>query len=133
MNNLTEQAGLWWLAFATLVMAGGLYVLFRSVALVRGDQLAVLERRWVGRRMPEGRVVAMRHEVGVQAHILGPGLHFLTPFIYAVTKSLMLEVGEDEDVLVSGGEGGQGEGSSVGGAGIMAAVLGNLLATSRAT
>ena len=33
------------------------------------------------------------------------------------------------DVLVSGGEGRQGEGSSVGGAGIMAAVLGNLLAT----
>lgn len=100
MNNLTEQAGLWWLAFGTLVIAGGLYVLFRSVALVRGDQLAVLERRWVGRRMPEGRVVAMRHEVGVQAHILGPGLHFLTPFIYAVKKSPMLEVGEDEVALV---------------------------------
>lgn len=100
MNNLTEQAVVWWLAFGTLVIAGGLYVLFRSVALVRGDQLAVLERRWVGRRMPEGRVVAMRHEVGVQAHILGPGLHFLTPFIYAVRKSAMLEVGEDEVALV---------------------------------
>jgi len=100
MDNLTAEAGFWWWTFGTLVIAGGLYVLFRSVALVRGDQLAVLERRWLGRRMPEGRVVAMRHEVGVQAHILGPGLHFLTPFIYAVTKAPMLDVGEDEIALV---------------------------------
>jgi regulator of protease activity HflC (stomatin/prohibitin superfamily) len=101
MDNLAEQAVFWWLMIGLLVVAAaGLYVLFRSVALVRGDQLAVLERRWLGQRMPEGRVVALRHEVGVQAHILGPGLHFLTPFIYAVTKAKMLQVGEDEVALV---------------------------------
>src|SRR3954465_8439602 len=101
MDNLAEQAAFWWLTIGFLAVAGaGLSSLFRSVALVRGDQLAVLERRWLGQRMPEGRVVALRHEVGVQAHILGPGLHFLTPFIYAVTKAKMLQVGEDEVALV---------------------------------
>src|SRR4051812_23370193 len=100
MNNLAEQAGLCLLILGMLVVAVGGYALFRSVALVGGDELAVLERRWLGRRMPEGRVVALRDEVGVQAHILGPGLHFLTPFLYAVTKEKMLEVGEDEIALV---------------------------------
>jgi regulator of protease activity HflC (stomatin/prohibitin superfamily) len=88
---------LWLVVLLAPVLA---FVLSRSVTIVGGKQLAVLERRWVGRRMPEGRVVAMRDEVGVQAHILGPGLHWLTPFIYAVRKSPMLEIGEDEVGLV---------------------------------
>jgi len=88
---------LWLLLMLVPVLA---FVLSRSVTMVGGKELAVLERRWVGRRMPEGRVVAMRNEVGVQAHILGPGLHWLTPFIYAVRKSPMVEIGEDQVGLV---------------------------------
>src|SRR5687767_147306 len=82
------------LAVAALILA------YFSIAIVGGDQIAVLERRWLGADMPEGRVVAMKHEVGVQARILGPGLHFLIPFLYTVEKVPMIKIDEDEVGLV---------------------------------
>lgn len=88
-----------WLTLAALAVVL-LIVLYNTVAIVGGTQVAILERRWVGRQMPRGRVVAMQDEVGVQARILGPGLHFLTPFLYRVEKSPMINVGEDEVALV---------------------------------
>ena len=88
-----------------LVISLLLYVAYKSTAIVRGDQLAIVERRWIGRWMPEGRVVAMRNEVGVQAHILGPGLHFLIPLLYRIEKMPMLQIGEDEIGLVEAVDG----------------------------
>ncbi len=78
-----------------------LFVLaWNSVVIVGGTEIAILERRWLGGDMPDGRVVAMANEVGIQARILGPGLHFLIPFLYRVSKKPMVVVGEDEVGLV---------------------------------
>ncbi len=63
-----------------------LVVLSRSFTIAKGDQIVVLERRWFGKQMPDGRTVALRNEVGVQARVLGPGFHLLIPFIYKVSK-----------------------------------------------
>jgi len=88
----------WWshLLLAVLV----LYIVYRSITIVRGTQIAFLERRWLGKKMPEGRVVAMKNEVGMQARVLGPGMHFLVPFLYKVTKLPMTQIGENEVGLV---------------------------------
>jgi regulator of protease activity HflC (stomatin/prohibitin superfamily) len=87
--------------FGTILVALAVLIfLYNSVAIVGGDQIAVLERRWLGRGMPEGRVVAMRNEVGVQGRILGPGLHLLIPFLYTVEKVPMIKIGEDEVGIV---------------------------------
>lgn len=59
-----------------------LLLLFQSLAIARGDQFVTLERRWFGKPMADGRTVALRNEVGVQARTLGPGVHLLIPFIY---------------------------------------------------
>jgi uncharacterized membrane protein YqiK len=77
-----------------------LFVLINSIVIVNGVQIAVLERRWLGRSIPEGRVVAMSNEVGIQARSLGPGLHVLIPFLYRVTKSALMVIGENEVGLV---------------------------------
>ena len=63
-----------------------LIVFFNSFTVARGNQVVYLERRWFGKQMPDGRTVALRGEVGVQARLLGPGFHFFTPFIYKVYK-----------------------------------------------
>ena len=63
-----------------------LVVLARSFTIAKGDQIVVLERRWFGKQMPDGRTVALSNEVGVQARVLGPGFHLLIPFIYKVSK-----------------------------------------------
>lgn len=76
------------------------FILINSIVIVGGTELAVLERRWLGKSIPEGRVVALANEVGIQARTLGPGLHFLIPFLYKVTKAPLVVIGENEVGLV---------------------------------
>ncbi len=83
-----------------LVIFAVLIVIYYSVVIVGGTQIAVLERRWLGRKMAEGRVVAYAEEVGIQARILQPGLHFVLPFIYRVEKHPMISIGENEVGIV---------------------------------
>jgi uncharacterized membrane protein YqiK len=75
-----------------------LLLAFMVGALVNigGTEVGVLERRYIGRGLPEGRVIAMRGEVGVQARVLAPGLHVLIPFLFKVRKSPMVVIAEDE-------------------------------------
>ena len=75
-------------------------VVLNAIVIVGGTQIAVLERRWLGKKIPAGRVVAMANEVGIQARTFGPGLHFLIPFLYRVTKSSLTVIGEDEVGLI---------------------------------
>lgn len=78
---------------------------YASVISVGGKQIALLERRWFGHKMPQGRVVALGNEVGIQARTLGPGLHFLIPFIYKATKSEFTEIKENEIGMVESVDG----------------------------
>jgi regulator of protease activity HflC (stomatin/prohibitin superfamily) len=87
------------LLFAAVFLPTFILVL-SSLVLVGGQEIAVLERRWFGLPLPEGRVVAMAEEIGVQARILGPGMHWLFPFLYRVKKHPMLRIAEDEVGMV---------------------------------
>ncbi len=73
-----------------------LFLIYMSVVIVGGRELVVLERKYIGRGMPQGRVVAMEGEVGIQAMTLGPGLHILIPFLYHATKYPFTSIGELE-------------------------------------
>jgi uncharacterized membrane protein YqiK len=77
-------------AAALLILA------YYSVVIVSGNAIAVLERRWIGKKMPQGRVVAMGGEVGIQARTFGPGMHFLIPFLYAASKYDFMEISNGE-------------------------------------
>src|SRR5262245_42572469 len=98
MEQAHENAWrLWLLALVGITVC---YAVLRSIVIVRGNALGVLERRWIGRRLPGGRVVALGREVGIQAHVLPPGLHLVLPFIYTVTKRPLLRISENEVGLV---------------------------------
>jgi uncharacterized membrane protein YqiK len=77
-----------------------LFLLWKSILLVGGTEIAVMERKYFGASMPQGRVVAMSNEVGIQARTLGPGMHFLVPFLYVATKYPFSTVGENEVGLI---------------------------------
>lgn len=81
-NALQTFVAVWPYVLLAIV---ALLVLKSSIVLVRGDKIVVLERKWIGREMPDGRTVALSGEVGILARILGPGFHFLIPFIYKKT------------------------------------------------
>ncbi len=48
-----------------------LIIFFKSFVLVGGKEIAIVERKYIGKGMPQGRVIAIRNEVGIQAHTFG--------------------------------------------------------------
>ena len=90
---LQELASNWLLVALGVVT---LILVLRSVVIVGGTEMAVVERKYLGRKMPQGRVVAMSEEVGVQARTLGPGMHFLVPFLYRAKRYPFTVVAESE-------------------------------------
>ncbi len=65
---------------------------------VGAREIAIKERRYVGAKMPPGRVVATAGEVGIQADVLKPGLHLIRyPFERIVGRKVpLIEIGADE-------------------------------------
>lgn len=72
-----------------------LIVLLKSFAIARGNEIIVLERKWFGKQMPDGRTIALKNEVGIQARVLGPGFHLLVPFIYKTMKRPFITIREN--------------------------------------
>ena len=86
------------LAVVVLIVLGIVwYVVTRFLVNVGSQEVAVKERRYFGRRMPQGRVIATEGEVGIQADVLKPGLHFVWYPIEAVVRKVpLVEIGADE-------------------------------------
>ena len=86
------------LAVIALIILGIIwYVVTRFLVNVGSQEVAVKERRYIGKRMPQGRVIATEGEVGIQADVLKPGLHFVWYPIEAVVRKVpLVEIGADE-------------------------------------
>lgn len=80
------------IAFIVLIV-----ILKKVMVNVGATEIAIKERRYMGAKMPPGRVVATEGEVGIQADVLKPGLHFIKyPFERVVRKVPLIEIGSDE-------------------------------------
>ena len=74
-----------------------LIIVRRIFVNVGAREIAIKERRYLGAKMPPGRVVATEGEVGIQADVLKPGLHLIKfPFERVVRKVPLIEIGADE-------------------------------------
>src|SRR5262245_17887943 len=74
-----------------------LILLTRFLANIGATEIAIKERRYIGSRMPPGRVVATEGEVGIQADVLKPGLHFINPITERIVRKVpLIEIGPDE-------------------------------------
>src|SRR5258707_10136420 len=82
-------------AFILLIVF--LIIVNRIFVNVGAREIAIKERRYLGARMPPGRVVATEGEVGIQADVLKPGLHLIKwPFEKVIRKFPLIEIGADE-------------------------------------
>ena len=86
------------LGVVALIVLGVLwYILTRFLVNIGAKEVGIKERRYFGRRMPQGRVVATDGEVGIQADVLKPGLHFVMYPVERVTQKVpLVEIGADE-------------------------------------
>jgi uncharacterized membrane protein YqiK len=85
------------LLISFVVLIAILIILRRIMVNVGAREIAIKERRYLGAKMPPGRVVATEGEVGIQADVLKPGLHLIRfPFEKVVRKVPLIEIGADE-------------------------------------
>src|SRR4026209_1618670 len=93
--DLMSMLPLLFVAFVLLIVL--LVILKRIFVNVGAREIAIKERRYLGSKMPPGRVVATEGEVGIQADVLKPGLHLIKfPFEKVVRKVPLIEIGADE-------------------------------------
>jgi uncharacterized membrane protein YqiK len=102
--DLTLVLPLLFVAFVLLIV---FLVIVRQIFVnVGAREIAIKERRYVGRKMPPGRVVATEGEVGIQADVLKPGLHMIKwPFEKVVRKVPLIEIGADEMGIIEAVDG----------------------------
>lgn len=86
------------LVVGALIVLGLIWYIFtRFLVNIGATEVGIKERRYFGRRMPQGRVVANAGEVGIQAEVLKPGLHFVPYPIERVSQKVpLVEIGSDE-------------------------------------
>ena len=83
--------------FVLFVLGLAWFVLSRFLVNIGAKEVGIKERRYFGRRMAQGRVVATEGEVGIQADVLKPGLHFVMyPIERVIQKVPLVEIGADE-------------------------------------
>src|ERR1044071_4544674 len=102
--ELATVIPLLFLAFVLLIVF--LIIVNRIFVNVGAREIAIKERRYMGRKMPPGRVVATEGEVGMQADVLKPGLHLIRfPFEKVVRPVPLIEIGADEMGIVEAVDG----------------------------
>ena len=91
---------------AFILLIAFLIIVKRIFVNVGAREIAIKERRYLGAKMPPGRVVATEGEVGIQADVLKPGLHLIKfPFERIVRKVPLIEIGADELGIVEAVDG----------------------------
>src|SRR6185369_1910472 len=101
MQNLDTTLVILVLFIAVVLLIALLVILNKIAVNVGAREIAIKERRYFGRKMPPGRVVATEGEVGIQADVLKPGLHLIRyPFERVVSKVPLIEIGSDEMGIV---------------------------------
>lgn len=90
------------------IALGGLlfFILKKCLVNVGAEEIAVTERRFLGKELSPGRVFALDQEVGLRAQYLAPGLHFiLWPMVRLVVKPQFLHIRADELGIVEATDG----------------------------
>src|SRR5215210_7315604 len=97
MNNIDFAAYLPYIIVGFVLFVLLVFILRPIFVNVGAKEIAIKERRYLGAKMPPGRVVATEGEVGIQADVLKPGLHLIKwPFERVVRKVPLIEIGSDE-------------------------------------
>ncbi len=101
----------WWLApLAALVLGYKLVLRVFGVVLIPEDAMGIVNKRFVimgeNRTLPDGAIVALSGEAGLQADTLAPGVHFwLWPWQYTITLEHFTTVAEGKIGVVEARDG----------------------------
>ena len=104
MEYLLANSATIWLWFLSVSIA--LFILKKFLVNVGSDEIAIIERQYLGKELEKGRVFAIDNEVGLQASYLSPGLHFITwPLTVLVSKNFYVSINSDELGIIEATDG----------------------------
>jgi len=58
----------------------------RGIFRIADNQVGVLTKKFTGKKMPQGQVIARHNQIGIQAQTLVPGLYYRFPLIWGVRR-----------------------------------------------
>lgn len=91
-------------AIVVLVLAGTYWVLSIGSVRISDNEVGVVTKRF-GKPLPAGRRIAFKGEIGVQAGILSPGLHWYPPFFYSIARGPAVHLDEGQIGIVEAMDG----------------------------
>lgn len=78
-------ASYWWIAILAGLVAGSKFIF--GWVIIGEQENGIVERKWGGKDLPEGRIIATKKESGVWAEMLPPGLKFwYWPWMYTIRR-----------------------------------------------
>ncbi len=99
MNIIQILENFWWLLLIVLFVAAH-KVLLRvfGIVMIPEDSVGIVNRKYVlfgaHKALPDGSIIALRGEAGLQADALPPGVHFwLWPWQYSVERQVFITIG----------------------------------------
>jgi regulator of protease activity HflC (stomatin/prohibitin superfamily) len=76
--------------FVWIILAVVLFLFFfvflPGLRLIKANEVGILTKNMLGKKMPEGRILAREGEIGVQAKTLMPGLYWKMPIVWSFSK-----------------------------------------------
>lgn len=101
----------WWVIVIILILIANKLVLrLFGVVMVPEDSLGVVNKKWVllgkNKTLPDGAIIALKGEAGLQADTLAPGIHFwLWPWQYEVRLEKFITVERNQIATVEARDG----------------------------
>ena len=71
------------IALVVVIIVGMIFVL-PGFALIRDNKVGIVTKKMFGSKLPEGKIIATKGEIGVQAETLMPGLYWRFPLIWSI-------------------------------------------------
>ncbi len=71
------------------------YFVYAGLYLIQDDQVGIKRKKMLGKIMPQGHIIALDGEIGIQADTLMPGLYWKMPIVWTVEKVSVVFIGPD--------------------------------------
>lgn len=103
--------GLWWLgALVLLLVCYKLVLRLLGIVLIPNNRVGIVTKRYVlvgtRRTLPDGAIIALEGEAGIQADTLAPGMHsWLYPWQYTISLVPFIDVEEGKIGIVEARDG----------------------------
>lgn len=90
----------------SIVLGAFLFALGLSLVMIGERQVGIVVKKFGGRNLPPGKLIALNGEAGYQAETLSPGWHFgYWPWQFSVMKAPVITVPQGEIALIVANDG----------------------------